>query len=223
MFTLDLHTHTRFFHGQQRLGHAFDPVGVRLLAQVARHRGLDALALTNHDYYTPFSNHDPVLLPGIEISTTAGHVLVIGEDPPRETVPGELTPVKAVEIAHERDCVAVMAHPFRNGSIRHSNADFDAVEVNGKHPENRGRIERLARERSIPVVGGSDAHFPFEVGRAYTVVDAEERTAQAVVEAIRDGRVRPETEVGPMHRALGRLYTLIHDWKGQLEPPTRER
>ncbi|WP_435359196.1 PHP domain-containing protein [Haloarchaeobius sp. DFWS5] len=221
MFTLDLHTHTRFFHGRRRLGDRFDPVGVRLLSLAARRRGLDALALTNHDYYTSFSGRDPVLLPGIEISTTRGHVLVLGEDPPRETTAGALTPTEAVDLAHARDCVAVMAHPFRNGDIRHSTADFDAVELNGKHPENQPLVQDIARERDIPMVGGSDAHFPFEVGRAYTVVDADEPTASAVVGAIRDGRVTAKTDFGPIHDALNRVYTLVHRRKGHLPPAER--
>ncbi|WP_439027321.1 PHP domain-containing protein [Haloarchaeobius sp. DT45] len=217
MFTIDLHTHTRFFHGRRSLGDRFDPYGVRLLAAVARRRGLDALALTNHDYYTPFRADDPVLLPGIEISTTRGHVLVVGPDPPRETTKGELRPTEAVDLAHDHDCVAIMAHPFRNGDIRHSSADFDAIEVNGKHPENRRRAERLADERDLPVVGGSDAHFPFEVGRAYTVVDAPTPSPEAVVSAIRDRRVEVRTSTGPVDRALNRLYTVIHRRKGHID------
>lgn len=214
MFALDLHTHTRFFHGRQRLGDRFDPVGVRALARVARWRGLDALALTNHDYYTPFVADDPVLLPGIEISTSHGHLLVVGPDPPRRTVPGELSPTEAVDLAHDRGCAAIVAHPFRNSELRKVDAPFDAVELNGKHLERRQRVEKVARRRGLPLVGGSDAHLPFEVGRAYTVVDAAEPTAEAVVAAIRDGRVSVRTAPTRFDRALAPLYDRIHRRKG---------
>nr|WP_303648768.1 PHP-associated domain-containing protein [Haloarchaeobius litoreus] len=209
-----MHTHTRFFHGRQRLGDRFDPMGVRALAAVARWRGLDALALTNHDYYTPFVAADPVLLPGIEISTSGGHLLVVGPDPPRRTVPGELSPTEAVELAHDRDCAAIMAHPFRNSDLRKVDAPFDAVELNGKHLERRTRVERIASRRDLPLVGGSDAHFPFEVGRAHTVVDAPEPTAAAVVDAIRDGRVSVRTAPTRLDRALAPLYDVVHRGKG---------
>ena len=214
MFALDLHTHTRFFHGHRRLGDAYDPLGVRLLAAIARRRGLDALALTNHDYYTPFQRSDPVLLPGIEISTTKGHLLVVGPDPPKQTTPGGLSPKEAVDLAHDHDCAAILAHPFRNSTLRRLDLDYDAIEVNGKHVENRERASRIAMNRDIPIVGGSDAHFPFEVGRAYTVVDAPEPTPEAVVEAIRDGRVRAQTARTGLDRLLAPLYDEIHRRKG---------
>lgn len=216
MFAVDLHAHTRFFHGAKRLGDAVDPAGARVLAAVARRRGLDGVALTNHDYYTPFSNEDPVLLPGIEISSTAGHVLVVGSDPPRRTERGVLTPSEAVELAHDHDCAAIMAHPFRNGSLPDSPAPFDAVEVNGKHPEFRERAAALAAERDLPLVGGSDAHFPFEVGRAFTAVDCEELTPAAVVGAIREGAVEPRISPTLLDRVLGRAYTAIHRRKGDI-------
>ena len=98
MYTVDLHTHTRFFHGRRELGDRFDPVGYRLLATAARLRGLDGVATTNHDYYTAFPDAlGTTALPGTEITTTRGHLLVIGPDPPAETDPGELTPEAAVE------------------------------------------------------------------------------------------------------------------------------
>ena len=105
MYAVDLHTHTRFFHGRRELGDRFDPVGYRLLAAAARLRGLDGVATTNHDYYTAFPDAlGTTALPGTEITTTRGHLLVVGPDPPAETDPGELTPEAAVEAAESRGC-----------------------------------------------------------------------------------------------------------------------
>ena len=172
MYAVDLHTHTRFFHGFERLGRRFDPVGVRLLARVARARGLDAIVTTNHDYYREFPEVAGVaILPGIEVTTARGHVLIVGPDPPERTEPGALSPHEAVELAHERDCAAIIAHPFRNSTVRASDADFDALEINGKGTESYDWVQRLARERDLPLIAGSDAHYPVEVGRAFTVVE----------------------------------------------------
>ncbi|PSQ35415.1 histidinol-phosphatase [Halobacteriales archaeon QS_9_70_65] len=190
MYAVDLHTHTRFFHGRRALGDRFDPVGYRLLAAVARLRGLDGLATTNHDYYTAFPDSlGTTALPGNEITTTRGHLLVVGPDPPAETDPGELTPEEAVELAHDRGCAAVLAHPYRNSTIR------DLGE------------------------GGSDAHYPFEVGRAHTEVDAEELTPAAVTDAIREGRVDARVDDRLPYRLLRGLYRRIHEHKRQLDSP----
>ncbi|MDL5362662.1 PHP-associated domain-containing protein [Halalkalicoccus sp. NIPERK01] len=221
MLSLDLHAHTRFFHGHDRLAAQFDPYGHAALAAVARRRGLDGVALTNHDYYRPLG--DPVgeflSIPGIEISTTKGHVVVLGPDPPTRTEKGELTPEEAVELAHDRGCVAIIAHPFRNSTIRETDVAFDAIECNGKHPRTWPLVREIARERGIPLVGGSDAHYPIEVGRAYTRVDADP-TPESVVEAIRAGRVEPEVAGGSLARLLQRGYRRIHERKGQLTDST---
>ncbi|WP_276279442.1 CehA/McbA family metallohydrolase [Halorussus caseinilyticus] len=226
MYTVDLHAHTRFFHGHRRAADYYDPVGVRLLAGTAELRGLDGVALTNHDYFRAFDIGDSGpdgrfagTIPGIEVTTTHGHVLVVGPDPPRETDPGDLSPEEAVELAHDRGCAAIVAHPYRNSTVREVGADFDAIEVNGKHPRTGEWVRRLADRNDLPLVGGSDAHYPVEVGRAYTEIDADEFSPEAVVSAIRDGRVRPQVDRSPFNRALRTLYRRVHEEKGYLQRP----
>jgi len=50
---------------------------------------------------------------------------VVGPDPPTATAPGELDPWEAVDLAHERECAAIMPHPFRNGDLPQTDAAFD--------------------------------------------------------------------------------------------------
>lgn len=216
MLDCDLHTHSRFFHLPPESASAYDPFGVRLSQVVARRRGLDGIAVTNHDFFRTDTLVDASCLPGIEITTTKGHLLVVGPDPPSRTEPGALEPVEAVDLAHDHGCVAIIAHPFRNSTLRDSDADFDAIEINGKHPEHRRRIEAIARERDLPLVGGSDAHLPFEVGRVSTRLDIDQLTPAAVVDAIRAGRVEPVFRDGPLLRGIWRLYDGIHRRRGHL-------
>jgi predicted metal-dependent phosphoesterase TrpH len=215
VFAVDLHTHSRFFHA----GHGptrYDRVGLRANAFVARRRGLDALAVTNHDYrYTAETAVDTV--PGVEVSTTLGHVLVVGPDPPVETTPGALTPAQTVELAHDRGCAAILAHPYRNSAARRVDAGFDAVELNGKNPEHVRQTRHLADRLDLPLVGGSDAHYPFEVGRAYTRIDADDPSPAALAAAIRTGDVEPVVDLGRVHRFLDRVYTRLHERKGWME------
>lgn len=222
MFALDLHAHTRFFHGRERAAALFDPLGVRLLELGARYRGLDGVALTNHDYYHPFAGRVVETIPGIEISTTKGHVLVVGPDPPTRTEPGTLTPKETVALAHERGCAAIVAHPYRNSTVREVDADFDAIEINGKHPRTEEWVRQLADRYDLPLVGGSDAHYPVEVGRAYTMVDADVLTPESVVSAIRDGRVEPRVERGTFDQLVRRGYRTVHEGKDNLHRPEEE-
>ena len=219
MFTVDLHVHTRFFHGHEQLATYYDPIGMEMAGLAGRLRGLDGLATTNHDYYRRLGNGAGLpTIPGIEVSTTQGHVLVVGPDPPRRTEPKTLTPEETVERAHERDCAAIIAHPFRNSAVRESEADFDAVELNGKTPQTWRRAREVASRRGLPLVGGSDAHYPFEVGRAYTQVDADELTPESVVDAIRAGDIAVEMNFGPVMNVIRRGYRVVHRVKGHDTP-----
>lgn len=214
MHTVDLHTHTRFFHWNPGEPTWYDPFGARALQTVADWRDLDGVALTNHDYYRSFDRDGSVTaIPGIEVSTTAGHVLVVGPDPPRDTEPGELSPVQVARMAHDRGCAAILAHPYRDSTVARSGAALDAVEVNGKHPERRARVERLAGELDLPLVGGSDAHFPIEVGRAHTALYADDLSAESVADAIRDGRVGARIDDRPSNRLVQRAYEYVHRLK----------
>lgn len=212
MFTVDLHAHTRFFHGFQGRPTPFDPIGAQLLALASQRVQLDGVALTNHDYYTEF---DPLVnrmqfIPGVEISTTMGHVVIIGPNPPSRTTPGKFTPEEVVSLAHDRGCAAIIAHPFRRSRVRESEANFDAVEINGKHPQNIDRVRELAETLELPIVGGSDAHFPFEVGSVFTNVDSPHLTPEAVVTAILEGRVKPDVRENQADGIMRTAYRYLH-------------
>ena len=223
MFAIDLHAHTRFFHGHPRAAAAFDPIGGRVLAWAARARGLDGVALTNHDYYRSIDGaglpESVSLVPGIEVSTTHGHVLVVGPDPPVETEAGELSPGEVVDRAHERGCAAIVAHPYRNSTVKDLDLPFDAIEINGKHPRTHTWAAGLADDWGLPLVGGSDAHYPVEVGRAYTRIDVSDPTPADVADAIRSGAVEPVVDNHPFHRFTRRLYQGVHDQKRQIDWP----
>lgn len=219
VFAVDLHVHTRFFHGHETAAAYYDPVGIEMAGLVGRLRGLDAVATTNHDYHRHLGDAAGLpTIPGIEVSTTKGHVLVVGPDPPAETEPGALTPAETVAMAHDRGCAAIIAHPFRNSTVRETDVGFDAVELNGKSPQNWGRAREVAARFGVPLVGGSDAHYPVEVGRAYTLVDVDALTPEAVVDAIRSGSVSVEMAFGPVAKALRHGYSAIHRLKGH-DPP----
>ena len=215
VFAVDLHVHTGFVHAFPGRPTPFDPLGLRLACLVARARGLDAIAVTNHDFSSPLpdSLYGVGIVPGIEISTTQGHLLVVGPNPPTRTEPGALDPHEAVDLAHERGCAAVLAHPFRNSTLRDVDAPFDAVELNAKRPGQTGRVVELARERVLPLVGASDAHVPLEVGTAYTLVN-EAPTAASIVEAIRTGEVDVHVETGLLPLLRDRVYGFVHRLRG---------
>ena len=92
-----------------------DPVDM-LLGQAAA-VGLDALAVTDHDEIEASlaaaeqaADYDLVGIPGMEVTSEAGHVLALGVE---ELVPPGLSFVETLDRIHAQDGIAVVPHPFQ--------------------------------------------------------------------------------------------------------------
>ena len=141
---------------------------------------------------------DLVVVPALEVTARGAHVLALD---PNEPVPTGLSVAETTEKIHEQGATAILAHPYglpRSWvSINDTkNASLDAVEVVNSAQFPYGYIcslnRRLAEELNLPVTGGSDAHIPDTIGRAYTIVDTPSTELRDVIDSIRKGR----TEVG---------------------------
>lgn len=160
--------------------------------------GLDGVAVTDHDTLEGAlklrQRNDFLIIPGIEVSSREGHVLAINVTTP---IPPKLSLCETIERIHEAGGIAVAAHPTtigKGGLRRKISSDFDAIEVinSSAFPFflsvylNRKIAERL----NLPQTAGSDAHHPFEIGTAYTIVDADAEPDE-VVEIIKNGGAVP--------------------------------
>ena len=195
---IDPHVHSHASHD----GH--DPV--ELLLEHASEIGLDGIVVTDHDGIDASLRaaelapaYGLVGIPGVEVSTAAGHLLAIGVE--RCPEPGRPLAETLDAVADQRGA-AIVPHPFqrsRHGVRRRRLADVDpdAIEVYNSMLftgyRNR-RANAFARRRSLTPVAGSDAHHLPNVGRGYTevILDADPdgnpaEASEAVVRAIRDG------------------------------------
>ena len=192
---LDLHLHTiKSVDSSVRLEDA---------VRKAKQHGLDGFAVTDHDLLAEIPMGLPedsglIIVPGMEISADGAHVLAFDI---QEPIPMKLTIPETVDRIHAQGGIAVIAHPysvFRTwvDSTEIEGAGFDCVEVINAHQfpfgytlaKNRGLAERLG----LPQTGGSDAHTPRTVGRAYTIFESDSRDVEGVLGALREGRTRAE-------------------------------
>jgi predicted metal-dependent phosphoesterase TrpH len=223
MIRLDTHVHTRF---------SYDATGsVRAVLAAARDAGLDGLAVTDHDTVEGAhraarlaSDYGLFVLSGVEVSTAEGHLLALGVT--EAPAPGRPM-ADTVAAVRDRGGIAVAAHPFqmsRHGAGRRTirRAAPDAVETFNAHlmtgVQNR-RARRFADRADYSAVGGSDAHRPGTVGRAYTEIrlpdggevadhpapDPSSVAPEQVLEAIRTGRTTTRGRRTPASRYLGQL------------------
>jgi len=190
---LDLHSHSRYSPDSR-----LDPIEI---VKVARHRGLDGIAITDHNAvegaekaWAYGRDVGFTVVRGTEVSTSEGHVLAYGV---KETIPRDLSPRETVERIVALGGVPVAAHPYRFwsglGEEETVAAPFVAYEVRNARTLRLGnaRASALAASKGVAGIGGSDAHFLEEIGRAVTVVE-DASTEAEVLEAVREGRVRGE-------------------------------
>jgi len=132
---------------------------------------------------------DLILIPGGEVTTDEGHLLVLGV---QELPPRGLSPEETAEMAREQGGITIVPHPYH--PFRHAIGripDCDAVEVyNSKHLFGiaNARARLGAKKRGLPMVAGSDSHFAATVGLGVTEIEAA--NAAEAVAAIRAGRTR---------------------------------
>lgn len=192
---LDLHVHSANSHDcsitlEEAVKHSIE-------------KGLDGFAVTDHDKITDIPEHmaeesDLVIVQGVEISARGAHVLGLYVSDP---IPPNLSIIETVDIIHDQGGFAIVAHPYSFFktwiNIREiEKGSLDAVEVaNSSQFPFKWMLKKnraLAQTLELPQTGGSDAHIPRTIGRAYTMLNAETKNLEGVFEALRMGETEAE-------------------------------
>lgn len=207
-FNIDLHSHSRF---------SADGVAEpENMVATAKAKGLHGFAITDHntcacvDYFLQhgFMREDglPVdgllIIPGQEITTSAGHLLALGVRlPDLKGIP----PAEAVELIHASGGLAIPPHPydmFRAGIREHilDTLPLDGLEVfNAATTLKRYNRQAFnyAQKKQLPMTAGSDAHHEDALGVAYTIIEAEELSVQAILNGIKKGSDLKQSYLSP--------------------------
>ncbi|MGD9896938.1 MAG: CehA/McbA family metallohydrolase [Candidatus Methylacidiphilaceae bacterium] len=213
----DLHCHSYFS------ADGVSPPGE--LIRAARAKGLNAIALTDHNSCAGVdclesagllrADGTPVdgflVIPGQEISTRQGHLLALGLRLP------DLHGISAADAAaliRSQGGFSIAPHPFDyfRAGIRSRTLDtlpLDAIEVfNAAATLRRSNRQayRYAKERGLPMVAASDAHEADSVGTAYVILDAEPFSVAGVLAALRKGSARREEHYLNTHAAFRKTW-----------------
>ena len=201
---LDLHVHT------DRSSDAF--TSPKQLTTICRDRGLDGLAITDHNVLAVDSSDELVILPGIEISTRHGHVIGLGVS---EAVPRGLSADETIRRIRDLNGVSIIPHPYDllRSSVRPHLLTVrpDAIEVINSssflHSVTWKRARKFAEKEKYPMTGGSDSHIPQTIGRAYTEVECESKDTGSILASLRSGSITP---FGRPVRATERFRKLFY-------------
>ena len=186
------------------------------LVDAARFAGLDGVCITEHDDFWSWDDvanlskrHGILVLPGSEINTDAGHVLVFGLSRYRF---GMHKPSFLRAEADSLGAVLIAAHPYRRRFLKEPGSDpavradmltravadpqfrnFDSIESHngrGAPEENRFAVD-LGRRLALPGVAGSDAHRVHQVGTAATRFQRRIESLEDLIAEIQAGRTEP--------------------------------
>jgi predicted metal-dependent phosphoesterase TrpH len=197
------------------------------LRREAARRGLDVIAITNHNQTTAGrlgawvsrTLGGPIILTGEEITAANFHLIAVGIT---TTVSAKQSAADAIGAVHAQGGVAIAAHPverFWAGLDDRAIAMLDGVEA--AHPLTQGDLQgrddlRRFHERArrlnpdVSPIGSSDFHLAGVVGWCRTYVLATERSDRGVLDAIRAGRTVAVDVDGHLHGDDG--------WVRRVEP-----
>lgn len=203
---IDLHTHSYPFSDDSFMG-------ADELIDAAKTLGLDGVCLTEHDHFWPTDEirklsrkHNFLVLPGCEINTDDGHILVFGLE---RYIFGLHKPAFARHLAERRGGVIIAAHPYRrrfleeparkpearSEMMQRATADgffrlCDAIEgINGRgNPWENQFSSDLGQRLGLRMTGGSDAHRMTQLGTAATQFQTKITDLVDLLRELRAGR-----------------------------------
>jgi predicted metal-dependent phosphoesterase TrpH len=192
----DLHIHT--YHS------SCSRIRPKKLLQVAKKRGLNGIAVTDHNTIkggleTKRLNKDKnfEVIVGAEIKTDKGEIL--GLYLKKEIKSRK--PEEVIDEIHKQGGIAIAAHPFTWGLLR-TPAKFNKKELkkldgfetyNARNTfrwENELAVQ-FAQKHKLAQTAGSDSHFYYEIGRAFTLFKGSLRDAIKKRKTVIMGRIAP--------------------------------
>jgi len=206
---IDIHTHTYPTSDDSTLT-------PEQLIKRSKDAGLDGICLTDHDgFWSPKDveklrkDHDFLILPGCEVTTEEGHLLVYGLE---EYIFGMHKSKFVRELVTDAGGAIVVAHPYRRvyrenapqdittykemteRALRNDVFNFvEAVETrNGRGTEKENEFsENIAKVLDLPMTGASDAHKIDEIGTFATKFFDQITGLNDLITALRSGDYHP--------------------------------
>ncbi|MFH1835378.1 MAG: PHP domain-containing protein [Methanobacteriota archaeon] len=172
----DMHVHSKYSSDCE--------MSVKDILVTAKKAGLDGVAITDHNTIQGgleglrlSKDYDIEVTVGTEISTNFGEV--IGYHLTREVESREFEDV--VDEIKRQGGVISIPHPFdflRLDSIDSKKIlmkyrdNIDYIEINARTlPIFNEKARKFALQEGFPLIGGSNAHYPWEIGRCHTIWD----------------------------------------------------
>lgn len=188
MFCFDPHIHSRYSKDSI--------LSPQQIIKIASLKCMKAVAITDHDTIKgglqakSITQDKLMIIVGSEVNTDLGDVIGLFLNEELKTRRFELV----IDEIKAQDGVILLPHPFRRKRFPSKELlkRVDVIEgINGRDSEELNlKANELANELKKPAIAGSDAHFPFELGRVWNVVrDASNCDEEELRRKILNGEV----------------------------------
>ncbi len=230
----DLHMHTNLGDGT---------ASPERVVREARRRGLDVIAVTDHDHMegakrvadvlareAEESGQPPIqMVWGCEVTTRQGHFLGLFMREPVKMLRHVEDTIDAIK---SQGGLCVVPHPMgrlvpslsrrKIEELLSRGFALDGIELYNPSPANahaRADVRHMNGEWRLAPVGGSDAHFWQHIGAAYTLFPG--RTPENLRRAIVAGTTREGGQDTPPERLPVAAYVLQCGWSWFVDPPRK--
>lgn len=184
-FRIDFHVHTYY---------SYDSVNrPRNIIKRASKLGLDAVVVVDHETIkggqetARLESEDILIIPSVEINTDIGDIVGLWVN--REIETREYHAV--IEAIHDQGGIATLPHPYHKHNLPEDICEHvDLIEINNARAmASRNKLaHELAESHAIPTCSGSDAHFCWEIGNAYTEFEDTPGSRDELKEIILHGK-----------------------------------
>jgi predicted metal-dependent phosphoesterase TrpH len=213
MYKVELHTHINEDPKDNIKYSVYD------LIKDAKKKNFDVIAITMHNKL--FNNKKAIayakkrgilLIPGIEKSIEGKDTLVY--NPPFYIEKIKTLKELALMKQQYSEMFVIAPHPYyffpvchKNNILRHLDL-FDAWEFSYMHLaffNPNSKILKLAKKHNKPVVGNSDVHRLKDLGKTYTMIDADNLSSDAIFDAIKNKKLKVLSRPLRFNDALSRF------------------
>ena len=215
MIKLDLHIHSKYSE---------DGIGSpKELIKSLKKRGLQGMAITDHNNIQgsieslKIAPKDFIVIPGIEISTSDGHILALNI---KKKIPRKLSIEETVDIIIDEGGIPIIPHLLRNMSgikktkLKVLQKKIQAIEVfnSCSQPKTNLKIAKIAKELNLGGTGGSDTHDPIYAGFGYTTIDTTDFRVDSILSEIMKKKTWGEGITIPLEYRRNRMLKSIKQY-----------
>jgi hypothetical protein len=209
---MDLHVHSKYSEDGKD--------SIKDIVKAIKKKNLQGVAITDHNEIKGalkalnYAEKGFVVIPGIEISTSDGHIIALGV---KEIIPRALTVEETIEKIIDAGGIPIVPHLFRAMSgikkdkLKLIYKKIPAIEVfNGySMPRTNIRVAKVAKELNLGGTGGSDAHEISHIGYGYTKVENNDLNVDTILSEIQNKRTWGEGKTLPLEIRRDRMIKAI--------------